>query len=117
MSKECMSTCVLPLIICSAQSLAQPGPSLTQTASHNQKPLTSGLSPIKEPPSEVTDSKPLNELLSSQPNSLSIGVVSNAFSRGSAISSRSRYLIESEPIVFSGLPMSSGSTNRGSLSS
>ena len=117
MSKECMSICVLPLIIHSAHNLAHPGPSLTHTASHNQKPLTSGLSPIKEKASDVTDSRPLKELLSSQPNSLSIGVVSNAFSRGSAISSRSRCLIESEVMVFSGLPMSSGSTSLGSLSS
>ena len=105
------------MIIDSAHSLAQPGPSLTHTASHNQKPLTSGLSPIKEPASGVTDNSPLKELFSSQPSSLSIGVVSNAFSRGSATSSRSRYLIESEPIVFSGLPISSGSTSLGFLSS
>ena len=105
------------MTIASAQSLAQPGPSLTQTASHNQKPLTSGLSPISEPASGVTESNPLNELFSSQPNSLSIGVVSKAFSNGSAISSRSKYLIESEIIVFSGLPISAGSTIRGSLSS
>ena len=107
----------MPLIIDSAHNLAHPGPSFTQTASHNQKPLTSGLSPIKDAASGVTDKSPLNELFSSQPNSASIGVVSNAFSRGSAISSRSRYLIESEVIVFAGLPISSGSTNLGSLSS
>src|SRR6056300_1832638 len=112
-----MSTCVLPFIIDSAHSLAQPGPSLTQTASHNQKPLTSGLSPIKEPASGVTDRRPLNELFSSQPNSLRIGVVSNAFSRGSATSSRFKYLIESDIIVFSGLPISIGSTSLGFLSS
>ena len=105
------------MIIDSAHNLAHPGPSFTQTASHNQKPLTSGLSPINDPASGVTDSSPLNELLSSQPSSASIGVVSKAFSKGSAISSRLRYLIESEVIVLSGLPISSGSTNRGSLSS
>ena len=112
-----MSTCVLPLTIDSAQSLAHAGPSLTHTASHNQKPLTSGLSPIKDAASGVTESRPLNELLSSHPNSASMGVVSNAFSKGSAISSRLKCLIESEVIVLSGLPMSSGSTSRGFLSS
>ena len=116
-SNECISTCVLPFTISSAHSLAHPGPSLTQTASHNQNPLTSGLSPISDPASVVTDNSPLNELLSSQPSSFNIGVVSKAFSKGSAISSKSRYRIESEPIVFSGLPISSGSTRRGSLSS
>ena len=114
---ECISTWVLPLIIASAHNLAHPGPSLTHTASHNQKPLTSGLSPIKEPASGVTDKRPLNELFSSQPSSARIGVVSNAFSSGSAISSRLKYLIESDVIVFAGLPISSGSTKRGSLSS
>ena len=83
----------------------------------SENTLTSGLSPIKDPASGVTDNNPLKELFSSQPSSLSIGVVSNAFSKGSATSSRSRYLIESEPIVFSGLPISSGSTNLGFLSS
>ena len=42
---------------------------------------------------------------------------SNAFSNGSATSSRSKYLIESDIMVLSGFPMSSASTNLGSLSS
>ena len=107
----------MPFTIASAHNLAHPGPSFTQTASHNQNPLTSGLSPIREPASGVTDKSPLKELFSSQPSSLSMGVVLKAFSKGSATSSRSRYLIESEPIVFSGFPISSGSTSLGFLSS
>ena len=50
------------MTIASAHNLAQPGPSFTQTASHNQNPLTSGLSPIKDPASAVTERSPLNEV-------------------------------------------------------
>ena len=39
------------------------------------------------------------------------------FSKGSAISSSSKYLMESDNIVLSGFPISSGSTNLGFLSS
>ncbi len=59
MSDEWRSMCDSPFTIHSATDLPTPGPSLTQTAATDQRPLTSGVSPRSGIPSGVSAMRPL----------------------------------------------------------
>ena len=59
MSEECRSISDSPCTIHSATDLAMPGPSLTHTAAHDQRPRTSWVSPSSGIPSGVSESRPL----------------------------------------------------------
>ena len=59
MSEPCGSISGSPLVIHSATVLAIPGASLIQIAATDQRPLTSGVSPMIGLPSGVSESRPL----------------------------------------------------------
>ena len=72
---------------------------------------------MMDPPSVVTDSKPLKERRSSQGSSANTGVSSTDRSKASSTWSRARSFIEGDMRASSGSIIAVGSTMRGSKGS
>ena len=87
MSEPCGSISGSPFVIHSATVFAIPGASLIQTAATDQRPLTSGVSPMIGLPSGVSDSRPL--IASFTPTDSSPTISGNSSSESSSCGSKS----------------------------